>query len=87
MGRLSKCSPELREEAVRLQPGSGESVHGSSNANRSRGSYIGLPELYRELPKIVGVRDLDRDGLTQSTTRLRDLVERWTSGRPADAVG
>jgi hypothetical protein len=40
---------------------------------------LGLPELYQQLPTILGVRELDPAGLTRSTNRLRELLEEWTS--------
>ena len=40
---------------------------------------LGLPELYRELPRIIGVRDLDLAEILTSTGRLRDLLADWTS--------
>jgi hypothetical protein len=38
---------------------------------------LGLPELYAELPSIVGVRELELAGLTRSTRRLRELLDEW----------
>jgi hypothetical protein len=38
---------------------------------------LGLPELYRELPSLVGVRDLDGPTIGRNAERLRALLERW----------
>jgi hypothetical protein len=38
---------------------------------------LGLPELYQELPAIIGVRDLDLASLARSTDRLGHLLDEW----------
>jgi hypothetical protein len=42
---------------------------------------LGLPELYEELPAIVGVGGLDLDELSHSAQRLRALINEWTVDR------
>jgi hypothetical protein len=43
---------------------------------------LGLPELYQELPAIIGVRDLDLAELMRSTDRLKQLLEEETTDEP-----
>jgi hypothetical protein len=38
---------------------------------------LGLPELYAQLPRIIGVGGLDLTGITDSAERLRTLLEEW----------
>ena len=40
---------------------------------------LGLPQLYQELPSIIGVRELELSSLRRSADRLRQLLEAWTS--------
>ena len=40
---------------------------------------LGLPELYRELPPIVGVPSLELGALAASSRRLRALLDEWTT--------
>jgi hypothetical protein len=39
---------------------------------------LGLPELYAQLPGIIGVGALDLAGITDSVERLRELLDHWT---------
>jgi hypothetical protein len=41
--------------------------------------WLGLPELYRELPKILSVRDIESDQLVGKANDLCRLMERWTN--------
>jgi hypothetical protein len=40
---------------------------------------LGLPELYAQLPTIIGIGRLDLPGITQSAERLGELLEEWTT--------
>ena len=42
-------------------------------------SWLGLPELYAELPSLFEVRQLESDELSRKSERLARLVETWTS--------
>lgn len=68
MGRLSKWSPEFREEAVRLQRESGESI--SAVARR-----LGLsPETLRNWVRRDEIERGEREGLTVAEhTEIREL--------------
>jgi len=39
---------------------------------------LGLPELYRELPPLISIRDIAGPELNDKATVLRTLLERWT---------
>jgi predicted nucleotidyltransferase len=39
---------------------------------------LGLPDLYRKLPSLIGVGELDLASLARSTDRLRHLLDEWT---------
>jgi len=40
---------------------------------------LGLGGLYAELPEIIGIPGLDGERITQSTERLRILLDEWTT--------
>jgi predicted nucleotidyltransferase len=42
---------------------------------------LGLPELYRELPAILSVSNLESGLIEENATKLRELLGRWTAGR------
>jgi predicted nucleotidyltransferase len=39
--------------------------------------WLGLPDLYRELPPIIAVRDIESGELSEKAAALRALLDRW----------
>jgi hypothetical protein len=44
--------------------------------------WLGLPELYEELPRILSVRNLESPELAEKAEELRALLEGWTCPEP-----
>jgi ADP-ribose pyrophosphatase YjhB (NUDIX family) len=42
---------------------------------------LGLPDLYQELPSLIGIERLDSHRLAQSAVRLRELLDLWAQER------
>jgi len=43
--------------------------------------WLGLPELYRALPPVISVRNIESDELIERAGDLEDLLERWVADK------
>jgi hypothetical protein len=39
--------------------------------------WLGLPDLYRKLPPILSIRDIESDEMIRSADALRNLLKKW----------
>ena len=40
--------------------------------------WLGLPELYRALPQLISIRNIESSELVDRASDLNDLLDRWT---------